>query len=127
MTTEIIDQLINHCDNVNKKGHIRKTCEDNILNKPKKNKQKRKPYKRNEAYYNDEGKFVMKLYYDLNRDKCYKGKNKYTCECGMTLRKDGKSEHNKTLRHIKTINNIEKMKTEITEQVKKELMAKLGA
>jgi hypothetical protein len=47
-----------------------------------------------------------KKYYEKNKDKILeKMKKKYTCECGTTLRKDGKLDHEKSKRHINFINS----------------------
>jgi hypothetical protein len=43
-----------------------------------------------------------KQYYNNNKVKI---KQKYTCECGKTLRKDGKKNHEKTTKHINFINS----------------------
>ena len=48
------------------------------------------------------------LFYHAYRPLMPKQKKgeKYTCECGITIRRDGKSKHERTLKHQKFINQI---------------------
>ena len=54
----------------------------------------------------EELKKRMEKYYENNKaDINNNKKQKYTCECGTTLRKDDKSRHNKTKKHQSFINS----------------------
>ena len=59
----------------------------------------------NHKYYNPLGrtdkKLLDKSYREKNREKINKNqKEKITCECGSTIRRNGKAEHNRTLKHM---------------------------
>jgi hypothetical protein len=43
-----------------------------------------------------------KIYHEKNKDKIYEKRknNKYSCECGSNIRKDGKGSHEKTKKHL---------------------------
>jgi hypothetical protein len=57
-----------------------------------------------ENYQNNKEK--AKEYYEANRqDISEKGKKKYTCECGSTLRKRDKARHEKTQTHQNYLKN----------------------
>lgn len=59
----------------------------------------------NKIYY-QKTKHSLKYYHNNKHLIQNKRRNdKYTCECGKTLRKDGKSNHLKTKKHLNFIKN----------------------
>ncbi len=67
------------------------------------------PTRTDKEYYDDnreKNKVYKKEYREKNKEKIKeKRKEKYTCECGSTLTKVGKSLHEKSLTHINFINS----------------------
>jgi len=59
-------------------------------------------------YYEEHKEDIIKKsaeYYEKNKLKISeKGKEKYTCECGSLVRLDGKSQHNRTAKHLAFVN-----------------------
>jgi hypothetical protein len=66
---------------------------------------KKKWHEENPEYYKE----YMKKYYEANKDELSeKKKEKYTCECGSTLRKDCKADHESSETHIYFMKNGKK-------------------
>lgn len=54
-------------------------------------------------------KVIFKEHYEANREKILeKQKEKYTCECGSIIRKNGKSRHEKSKTHKTYLENLNK-------------------
>ena len=67
------------------------------------------PTRTDKEYYDDnkeKNKIYKKEYREKNKEKIKeKRKEKYTCECGSTITKVGKSQHEKSFTHINFINS----------------------
>ena len=91
------DRCLDHCHETGQfRAIVCKKCNtrDNYLKHPN-----GPPNKQQQQKIRD------KKHYEKNKDKVLeKSRLKYTCECGITLRKDTKSRHEKTQKHINACN-----------------------
>ena len=70
-----------------------------------------------EAFCNHEGQKTEEYIFELFQPETYKECERMECECGSNIRKDGKRDHLKTLKHRNFINGIEPKKP-LTEKEK---------
>lgn len=81
------------CVPLRSKKEYYETFKEEILEKAKK--------------YYEANKEKKKEYREANKEKISEQrKEKYTCGCGSTLRKDGKADHERTLKHKKYLENL---------------------
>ena len=70
--------------------------------------------KRNEKYYDEDGKFDRAKYNADNKERIRaqikaKGGERFECECGAVTRRDKRAQHKRSKRHITTMAKIKEV------------------
>jgi hypothetical protein len=85
-----------------KKEYMKEYQKEYYENNKEYHKEYHKEYRENNKEKISEKK---KEYYENNKERINEiRKGKYTCECGLTIRKDSKAKHEKSIKHLEFIN-----------------------